>query len=225
MGENILGSAIHLIWSCCQHMFSANEPAQPQTPDFPNILKNDYEQVKVEAALLGVTLTLSSVTHFMLLHVNLLRYNTFISVLLYGMLIYFLVTLLAIFNYMMYMACIKMENMFLFYFCITACGLIMSACSAFCCVYLCVEAYKYIYNCESIPNRSPIKPMETLRNGVARAFRDKKKKLVESVKEKVRALMTSHTEVSYLGRVYAWFSSGKGVKTNRKKKGKMKKTK
>lgn len=78
-----------------------------------------------------------------------------------------------------------------------------------------------------------MKPVETWRNRFACAFREKRRKLVESVKEKIRNLMTSKTsptEVSYPGYVYALFLRGKGVETNKKgvetnKKGEQKKSK
>jgi hypothetical protein len=138
-----------------------------QDPDLLSMLKNDYEQVKVEAGLLGMAVSLSWFAYYMLVRVNVLRNNTFITILLSGMLIYGLVAVLAIFNYAMYDVCVSKEKMILFYFLFTSCCLIMSLCLAFYASHMAVEAYKFVHNCEVVAEQSQMKQMEMFRNRVA----------------------------------------------------------
>lgn len=165
------------------------EKDSSELPAFAEILKNDYENVKMEASLLSIVLALLGVVCWM--RVN-LRYNTLISILLCGMIIYFLLMMLLIFNYTIYQVSIEQPTMFLFYFSSRSSCVIMLMCIALYVLHIFTEAYKFIYECNSIPKESKMKWTERLRDRIVNLFKGKRKKPVPG---------------AAIGRFFEWVSS------------------
>ena len=153
LASYIPGRAFTFAWSV-----SIGE--QEESPDTP-YLEQLGKEIGPEAVLLTTTLVL--LKYFAAVQLEELEKRCPISIIHYGLRMYWMLMILAIYIFMVH----KANNEPLLYFSLVACAGILLMCAS---VFI-VESYKSYFKCKVIPEKSKIKRIERFQRAVMKFFR------------------------------------------------------